>query len=194
MIEYRNIKSKNKKCKRVNKNLSKVNKKVLNLLFESGLKIIISKGQITDNVEIKHYKNTHPRNYPKGMVWNFVQAMHEPIIKTIFIGINGNYYNNNKKDYPQYYNPNRCVILHEIGHNYDDVIGEYFFGKSLSKLKTIKKSMKRNKFEKEYFNKNPREYVANSFDLFYRSKKDRKKLKKEHKEIWYLINFINNEL
>ena len=104
-------------------------------------------------------------------------AIYDISSKDIFLGVVGNYQG--------LWDPS----LHEYGHAYDFIIGEYFFGQRLSRTQTVLNAIKDEPFSWSFFS-SPIEYVANSFDLFYDSSETREELRVNQPMMYNLLEDI----
>ena len=189
MIKLRNCYSNDFKVKNIILKLNNLDYKVINIFNKNSLEIILFTGLLTDNLELSNLKSITPRNYPSNMIWDHVDGIYKSDLKKIFIGL-----------YGDYYLKNRDIFLHELGHAFDDIIGYNVYGHPISELLEIQNIIETEPFEdlpnqkiKGYYNKHPREYVANSFDMYSNNDETNNYLKVNHNKIWNIINdTINN--
>lgn len=192
IIKLRHCDENHPKVKNILKQYKHLSPEILNCLKKGGLKIIIFKGQLCDNPELENYKGLVPRNWPKDMTWDYVDGMYEEGLRKVFIGIEGSYYSTDKEKFPQWYIEHRDIFLHELGHAMDDILGESVYGYSVSKLKIIHSLTIKEPFKKNYYNRHVREYLANAFDMYFRSDETRNKLQKNHKTIFNILKEVED--
>ena len=188
IVEYRNFLNKDDaticKCRlEAEKEIAIIPSYVINSLKERGLVITLFTGQLTQNKELKEFSKTNPRGWGGRYTYNKVRGCYYPQEKRVFIGLCGDYYD----DYC-----GEDVLLHEIGHAFDYLIGYKFYRRPLSGLKIVHSMTINEPFsDNNYFNKHADEYIANSFMMFY---KKRDELKSKHPTIYNFINNIEDRL
>jgi hypothetical protein len=166
--------------------LDKLNRVPLNLqeiIGKEELEVIFFNGPLTANPEIK--RTEYILNYyDEDTNWSKIYGIYYPYSRKIFIGIKGNYY-------PRHFSI-KGTFLHELGHGFDHIIGEYFYHKQISKLKKVRNAIEEEPFYDEYYHI-PKEYVANSVKLFYYDSHSKGILRKKHPTIFGILDDINNE-
>jgi hypothetical protein len=175
-IEFRNGVKRDKKVDLYLSQIEKVPDSIQEIIDEEGGRIIFFNGPLTHNSEMSLMKGVKPSNWKK-YTYDDLSACYDPVSRSSFIGVKGNYVGEDDH------------TLHEYGHNYDYQIGWYFFGKPLSETKRVLEAVKKEPFVDRYYN-NPREYIANSFDNFYNSKKTKKNLEKNNPTIHKILSEI----
>jgi len=169
------------KVKNSIKELKKIPKEIHAILSEMGCCLIYFNGKITDNFEMKKYRGVTPRGWNEKYTWDNVSSAYFSERKIIFLGMD------------EIYVDKMEVTLHEYVHAFDSNVGLYLFGKNLSEMEVVLEAIKKEPFSEKYF-ENPREYIANSFDLFYSGKKSRMNLKKNHFIIYQFLFKIDKIL
>lgn len=166
--------------------LQKIPKHLRKIMSSYGAYVVFFNGQITDNKEFEKNKGVRPRNYPIEYTWDNVQGAYDPDNCTVLIGISGNYIKHSQES----------LLLHEFAHCFDDLIGDHYFGKSISEKINFKKLSKEEPFyyahmrSPYYYNLHEREYVANAIDLFYRNENTNKELRLNNPTIYKLLSSL----
>lgn len=188
--EYRKgVKFNHPKVQKCFKQLERIPQNLQEIMVDQGAYLVFFHGLITDNPEFAHLKGKRPKGWQSNYTWDDIWAGHNGQSKAIGIGIDGNYVCESSE-----------WFLHELGHSFDDRIGEYiswrkFFGKqrkqekSLSKWGDVLQAIALEPFTNEYF-EHPREYLANALDLFYTSNETNKQLRINNPTIFKLLSSL----
>jgi len=189
-FEFRNLKSTDFFSKQIMNKYLLINPKVREILKYMGLKIVVFDGRLTLNKELLTVKRVVPKNWPKDKTWSAVDGMYAVDEKIVFVSKTITYYDNGKKIT---YN-GRDIFLHEVGHAIDHLIGDYLYGQDISSLREIRRLVKKEPFNDYYYDGCSSEYIANSFDLYYKSKESRNRLEEDHPGIFNIISGVEKEL
>lgn len=161
--------------------IEKVPDKVQELISKQGCEIVFFKGPITDNPEWVKHRGENPTGWFSEYTWDDLNAGYKEDVKKVFFGVD--------KSVIEMEDPS----LHEYGHAFDYIVGKYFYGKRFSKIDDFLKVMEGEPFDFNYFN-NPREYIANSFDMYYRSDETRERLRLKNPGIFKLLSEVESNI
>ncbi|MGD9276890.1 MAG: hypothetical protein PVJ67_06995 [Candidatus Pacearchaeota archaeon] len=179
ICEYRNgTQPDNVKVQEYLQQLERVPLGLQEIIANEGSYIVFFNGAITDNPEMRHVKGVRPRNWDR-YTWDNVCAAHDSSSKAILIGIEGDYVG---MDDP---------FLHEFGHSFDDRVGEHLRSYPMSEWSEVLQALKSEPFPKSYHG-HPREYVANSVDLFYRSDRTNRQLSGSNPSMFQLLRELES--
>jgi len=181
LVQYRHTNSDNDLAQKFLVEIEKVPDPIQKLLEERDGKIVIFDGFLTTNPEFYKIKDQIPPGWSNNYTFSDLTAGYHISSKTVFLGI---------------YRPKyemKDPSLHEYGHCFDFIIGEYLYHKPLSKIHTIPDIIKKEPFDYHYLNR-PREYIANSFELFYRGEETRKSLKENQPTIHKFLSDIESTI
>lgn len=180
-IEYRHTTSDNETARKFLAEIEKIPDHIQQLIEERGGKIVFFNGSLTDNPEFHKHKGKHPPGWDTKYIWNDFSAGYSLPTKTVFLGVHRTKYEM------------RDPSLHEYGHCFDFVIGEYLYNTPISKIPAISDIIQREPFNYSYLNR-PREYIANSFEQFYRGEETKKSLKENQPVIHKFLSNIESRI
>jgi hypothetical protein len=136
------------------KGIQSIPKHMLSALTYYGAQTVFFNGPITDQKEFHWHKGMLS---PAGVSWDLIRGGYLPLVKKVFLGVRGTYRNLVKLDF---------IPLHEYGHCFDDLIGRFYFGQSMSNSPELLEQIRQYPFGNEAADK-PKEYVAHNFVWFY---------------------------
>ena len=180
-IEYRNgVKPTSLKVFNYFKHLNRIPSQIRKLLTDNGARIIFFNGPLTDQPEAEHLKGIQARGWPEGSTYDKIIGVR--IYKDVLVGISGEFHHSKIYD----------ALLHELGHVYDDIVGNKFYNTPLSHLPSMKTIIYKEPFKNHYFD-DSYEYIANAFDLYYRSNQTKQRLEKQNPIIFSMLKYTEDQ-
>lgn len=191
-FEFRNLNPNDYFARQIIEKYELINFNIRETMRGMGLKIVVFDGRLTMNKELLFLKKITPRNWSKENTWDISDGCYHEGENKVFTAKSITYYENGKKITEN----GRDILLHEVGHAYDILIGKKLYRKHISEEieKEIKKFIKKEPFEDNYYNLHVQEYIANAFDLYYSSDKTRNELGNNHTGIFNILEKIENEI
>jgi len=154
-IEYRTgVDSNDSRVRKHIERIERVPDQLQKIIADQWGYIAFFNGSITDQPEFRREKGRVAGGYNRT-TWDVLPGGYYQSKHAVLIGVDGDYIPIDLE-----------LALHEYGHSFNDEIGRFFFGESLSETPIVLDAIQKRPFNFNPWN-DPHEFVAHSVELFY---------------------------
>lgn len=149
------------------------------IIADQGGYIAFYNGPITDQPEFRYLKGKIAS--ADGTTWDVLSGGYDPSKHVGLIGVDGNYIFQREG-----------AALHEYGHGFNQLVGNFFFRKPLSKTAEVLEAIEKRPFVESDLNI-PSEFVAYSVEMNYFSIESRSIFQSQQPEIYELFQELEEK-